>query len=119
MLNLNQFTITTYREHITDIYPAECHMNKANTSDKYISFFDLSIKVIDSNIRASVCDQVHDIECTIATFPWFNGDVRILQTCFYGMQASHFKLSKIDVPRDDWNSKVLKQDKFTRDWSQL
>ena len=32
-----------FSEHISDIYPRELQLNKANTSDKETSFFDLNI----------------------------------------------------------------------------
>ena len=39
-----------FTEHISDIYPRELQLNKANTSDKEASFLDLNIKVIGCNI---------------------------------------------------------------------
>ena len=44
----------TFAEHISDKYPRELQLNKANTSDKETSFLDLNIKVIGNNIRTSV-----------------------------------------------------------------
>ena len=40
------FTIDNpeFEKHITDIYPTQCQLNKANTSDKDTSFLDLNIK---------------------------------------------------------------------------
>ena len=32
-----------YQKHISDIYPAELQLNRANTSDKETSFLDLNI----------------------------------------------------------------------------
>ena len=32
-----------FEKHIPDIYPTELQLNKANTSDKEISFLDLNI----------------------------------------------------------------------------
>ena len=42
------FTIDNpeFAEHIPDIFPRELQLNKANTSDKETSFFDLNIKVV-------------------------------------------------------------------------
>ena len=40
------FTIDNpeFEKHISDIYPTELQLNKANTSDKETSFLDLNIK---------------------------------------------------------------------------
>ena len=56
------FTIDylAFAEHITDIYPREIQLNKANTSDTETSFLDLNIKVIGSNIHTSVYDKRDD-----------------------------------------------------------
>ena len=50
------FTIDNpeFEKHISDIYPAELKLNKANTSDKETSFLDLNIKFIGSDIHTSV-----------------------------------------------------------------
>ena len=42
-----------FEKHISDIYPTELQLNKANTSDKETSFLDLNIKVIGSDIHTS------------------------------------------------------------------
>ena len=41
-------------------YKAELQLNKANTSDKEISFLDLNINVICSNINTNVYDKLHN-----------------------------------------------------------
>ena len=46
-----------FEKYIPDIYPAELHFNKANTSDKETSFLDLHIKVIGRDIHTSVYDK--------------------------------------------------------------
>ena len=50
-------------------------VNKANTSDKETSFWDLNIKVIDSDIHTSVYDKRNDFGFPIVNFPWLRGDV--------------------------------------------
>ena len=73
------FTIDNpeFEKHISDIYPAELQLNKANTSDKETSFLDLkNIKVIGSDIHTSVYDKRDDCRFPIVNFPWFSGDVQ-------------------------------------------
>ena len=56
------FTIDNpeFEEHIPHIYPTELPLNKANTSDKETSVFDLNIKVIGSDVHTSVYDKRDD-----------------------------------------------------------
>ena len=70
------FTIDNpeYEKYIPDIYPAELPLNKANTSDKETSLFDLNIKVI-GDIHTSVYDKRDDFGFPIVNFLWLRGDV--------------------------------------------
>ena len=71
------FTIDNpeFEKHILDIYPTELQLNKAITSDKEISFLDLDIKVVGSDVHTSVYDKRDDFGFPIVNFPWFSGDV--------------------------------------------
>ena len=71
------FTIDNpeFEKHIPDIYPTELQLNKAITSDKEISFLDLDIKVVGSDVHTSVYDKRDDFGFPIVNFPWFSGDV--------------------------------------------
>ena len=82
------FTIDNpaFTDHFADIYPRELQLNKANTSDKEISFFDLNINVIGSNIHTSVYDKHTDFGFPIVNFPWFRSDVHRLPS--YGIYIS-------------------------------
>ena len=46
-----------FEKHVSDIFPKELQVNKANTSDKETSFLDLNIKVIGSDVHISVYDK--------------------------------------------------------------
>ena len=65
------FTIDNpaFAEYIPDIYQRELQLNKANTSDKEISFWDLNIKVIGYNIRTSIYDERDDFGFPIVNSP--------------------------------------------------
>ena len=82
------FTIDNpeFEKHISDIYPAELQLNKANTSEKETSFLDLNIKVIGSDIHTSVYDKRNDFRFPIVNFPWLSGDVPRLPS--YGIYIS-------------------------------
>ena len=62
-------------QYIPDIYPVELQLNKANTSDKDISCFDLSIKVIGRDIHTSIYDKHVDVAFSIINFPLLIGNI--------------------------------------------
>ena len=82
------FTIDNpeFEKHIPDIYPTEIQLNKANTSDKETSFFDLNIKVIGSDVDASGYEKRDDFKFPIVILPWLSGDVPRLAS--YGVYIS-------------------------------
>ena len=43
-----------FEQHISDIYPAELQLNKANACDKETPFLDFYIKVVDDDIHTCV-----------------------------------------------------------------
>ena len=82
------FTIDNpeFEKHIPDIYTTELQLNKANTSDKEISFLDLNIKVIGSDVHTSVYEKCDDFGYPIVNFPWLNGNFPRLTS--YGVYIS-------------------------------
>ena len=84
------FTIINpeFEKYIPDIYLAELQLNKANTLDKETSFFDFNIKVIGTDIHASVYDKRDDFGFPIDNFPWLSDDVPRLPS--YGIYISQF-----------------------------
>ena len=57
-----------FEKYNLDIYPAELELKKANTSDKEISFLNLNIKIIGSDIRTSVYVKRDDFGFPIMNF---------------------------------------------------
>ena len=73
------------------LYPAELQLNKANTSDKQTSFFDLNLKVIGSDIHSTVYDKRDDFGFPVVNFPWMRGDVpRLPSHGIYNSQLVRF-----------------------------
>ena len=64
-----------FAERVSDMYPRELQLGKANTSDKDTSFLDFNIKVISNNIYTSVYDKRDDFGFPTVIFPWLSGDV--------------------------------------------
>ena len=58
-----------FEQHISDIYPAELQLNKANACDKETPFLDLNIKVVDDDFHTSVYDKRDDFGFPIVNFP--------------------------------------------------
>ena len=88
------------------IYLAELQLNKANTSDKEISFLDLNIKVIGSDIHTSVYDKRGDFGFPIVNFPWLSGDVPRLPS--YGIYISQLvRFARCCTSVLDFHSKNL------------
>ena len=56
-------------KHISDIYPTELQLNKANCSDKETSFLDLNINVIGSDVHTSVYEKRENFGFPIVDFP--------------------------------------------------
>ena len=71
---------------ISDIYPAELQLNKANACDKETPFLDLNIKVVDDDIHTILYDKHDDFGFPIVNFPWLSGDVPRLSS--YGIYIS-------------------------------
>ena len=102
------FTIDNpeFEKHISDIYPAELQLNKANTSYKETSFLDLNIKVIGSDIHTSVYDKRDDFGFPIVNFPWLSGDVPRLPS--YGIYISQLvRVARCCISVLGFNSKNL------------
>ena len=102
------FTIDNpkFEKHISDIYPAELQLNKANTSEKETSFLDLNIKVIGSDIHTSVYDKRGGFGFPIVNFPWLSGDVPRLPS--YGIYISQWvRFARCCTSVLDFHSKNL------------
>ena len=102
------FTIDNpeFEKHISDIYPTELQLNKANTSDKETSFLDSNIKVIGSDVHNNVYDKRDDFGFPIVNFPWLSGDVPRLPS--YGIYISQLvRFARCCTNVSDFNSKNL------------
>ena len=51
-----------FDKHIPDLYQANLQVNKANTSDKETSLFEINIKVIGSDVHTSVKASAHSFK---------------------------------------------------------
>ena len=72
------FTIDNpeFEKHISDIYPAELQLNKANTSDKETSFLDLNKKLLVVTFIPAFTTNAMPSDLTICTNIYFTENVR-------------------------------------------
>ena len=60
---------------VSQIYPSELQLNKANTSDTEAPFFDLHLSIFNDIVSTKIDDKRDDFDFEIVNFPFFYGDV--------------------------------------------
>ena len=55
---------------VTQIYPSELQLNKANTSDTEAAFFDLHLSISNDIVSTKIYDKREDFDFEIANFPF-------------------------------------------------
>ena len=60
---------------VSQIYPSELHLNKANTSDTDAAFFDLHLSTSNDIVSTKMYDKCYDFDFEIVNFPFLDGDV--------------------------------------------
>ena len=55
---------------VSEIYPAELQLNKANTSDTEASFFDLHLFISNDTESTKLYDKRDDFDFEIVNFPF-------------------------------------------------
>ena len=73
---------------VSQIYPAELQLNKANTSDAEDSFFNLQLHVTYGILSIKIYDKRDDFDFESVNFPFLNGDVSHYAS--YGVYISQF-----------------------------
>ena len=60
---------------VSQIYPSELQLNKANTSDTEVAFLDLHLSVSNDIVSTKIYDKPDDFDFKIINFPFIDGDV--------------------------------------------
>ena len=60
---------------VSQIYPSELQLNKANTSDTVAIFLDLHLSISNDSISTKMYDKRDDFDFEIVNFPFLDGDV--------------------------------------------
>ena len=95
-----------YFEHIVDrIYPAELHVNKANSSYTEAPFLDLNLSFSNGTGSTKIYDKRDDFDFDIVNFPFLDGDV--LRRISYGVYISQLiRFARASSSVSDFNCRT-------------
>ena len=60
---------------VSQIYPTELQLNKANSSETEAPFLDLHLSVLDWFISCKIYDKLDDFDFEIVNFPYLDGNI--------------------------------------------
>ena len=60
---------------VSQIYPSEPQLNKANTSDTEAAFLDIHLSISNDIVSTKIYDKRDEFDFEIVNFPFLNGDV--------------------------------------------
>ena len=83
ILNINS---VYFDNVVSQIYPSELQLNKANTSDTEAAFLDLHLSVSDDIVSTKIYAKCDDFDFEIVNFPFSDGDVP--RSTSYGVYIS-------------------------------
>ena len=83
ILNINN---VYFDNMVSQIYPSELQLNKANTSDTEAAFLDLHLSISDDIVSTKIYDKRDDFDFEIVNFPFLDGDVP--RSASYGVYIS-------------------------------
>ena len=72
ILNINN---VYFDNMVSQIYPSELQLNKANTSDTKAAFLDLHLSISNDIFSTKIYDKRDDFDFEIVNFPFLDGDV--------------------------------------------
>ena len=82
-LNINN---VYFDNMVSQIYPSELQLNKANTSDTKVAFLDLHLSISNDIVSTKIYDKRDDFDFEIVNFPFLDGDVP--RSTSYGVYIS-------------------------------
>ena len=83
LLNINNIY---FDNMVSQIYPSELQLNKANTSDTEAAFLDLHLSISNDIVSTKIYDKRDDFDFEIVNFPFLDGDVP--RSTSYGVYIS-------------------------------
>ena len=67
--------IDDFDNMVSQIYPSEIKLNKANTSDTEATFLDLHLSISNDIVSTKIYYKRDEFDFEIVNFQFFNGDV--------------------------------------------
>ena len=83
ILNINN---VYFDNMVSQIYPSELQLNKANTSDTEAAFLDLHLSISNDIVSTKIYDKRDDFDFEIVNFPFL--DVDVPRSTSYGVYTS-------------------------------
>ena len=83
ILNINN---VYFDNMVSQIYPSELQLNKANASDTEAAFLDLHLSISNGVVSTKIFDKRDDFDFEIVNFPFLDGDVP--RSTSYGVYIS-------------------------------
>ena len=83
ILNINN---VYFDNMVSQIYPSELQLNKANASDTKAAFLDLHLSISNDIVSTKIYDKRDDFDFEIVNFPFLDGDVP--RSTSYGVYIS-------------------------------
>ena len=88
---------------VSQIFPSELQMNKANTSDTKAAFLDLHLSISNDIVSTKIYDKCDDFDFEIVNFPFLDGDVP--RSTSYGVYISQlFRFPRASSYVTDFNT---------------
>ena len=107
ILNINNVYFDTM---VSQIFPSEIQLNKANTSDTEAAFLDLHLSISNDIFSTKIYDKRHDFDLEIVNFQFLVGDVpRSTSYGVYISQIIHFARASGHVVDFNTRNKLLTQ----------
>ena len=93
---------------VSQIYPSDLKLNKANTSDTESTFLDLHLSISNDTVSTKIYDKRDDFYFEIVNFPFLDGDVpRFTSYGFYISQLIRFARASSHVADFNMHNKLL------------
>ena len=83
ILNINKIY---FDNMVSQIYPSEPQLNKANASDTKAAFLNLQLSISNDIVFTKIYDKLDDFNFEIVNFPFLDGDVP--RSTSYGVYIS-------------------------------
>ena len=106
-LNINN---VYFDNMVSQIYPSELQINKANTSDTETAFLDLHLSISSDIVSTKIYDKRDDFDFEVVNFPFLDGDVpRSISYRVYMSQLIRFARASSHVADFNTRNKLLTQ----------